>query len=419
MTATPKAQDAIPVLDLRAQYAGIREEIRSALDEVLSSQQFILGPQLAALEQEVARYCGRRFGIGVGSGTDALMLALQACGVEPADEVIVPTFSFIATAGAVTALGARPVFADIQPDTCNLDPTRIESKITPRTRALIPVHLYGLPAEMDPILAIAARHGLKVIEDNAQAIGATYRGRKTGSFGELGCISFYPSKNLGAYGDAGMIVADSEELAARLRSLRDHGQSGKYVSAEPGWNSRLDEVQAAVLRVKLRHLDHWQAARQAHAARYTELLGGVPGVATPLVPSGSDHVYHQYTIRIPGQAAASGVATDRGIPHNDAVVGAGPRPRPERATANVGVGFSPPSRDRVQQFLAARGIASNVYYPVPLHLQPAYTALGYQRGDLPVAERAADEVLSLPMYPELTPEQIERVAAAIASTLRE
>ena len=365
------------MLDLKAQYAAIGAEIRAAVDEVLAAQQFILGPQLAALEQEVARYCGRRFGVGVASGTDALMLALHACGVGPGDEVIVPAFSFIATAGAASRLGARPAFVDIEPSTFNLDPGQIEARITPKTRAIITVHLYGLPADMEPIVSLAARRGLAVVEDNAQAIGASYKGRKTGSLGTLGCISFYPSKNLGAYGDAGMIVTDAEELAGRLRSLRNHGQieKAKYVSGELGWNSRLDEIQAAVLRVKLRHLDRWKAARQAHAAQYNELLGRLPGVVTPVVPPGSEHVYYQYTIRVP-------------------------------------------ARDRVKQFLADRGISTVVYYPVPLHLQPLYAALGYKHGDLPAAERASGEVLSLPMYAELRREQIERVADAVAAALR-
>ena len=332
--------------------------------------------QGAALEQELARYCGRRFGIGVASGTDALLLALRVCGIGRGDEVIVPAFTFIATAGAVSMLGARPVFVDIEPGTFNLDPALLEAKISPKTRAVVAVHLYGLPAAMDAILEVTARRGLKVIEDNAQAIGASYRGRKAGSLGELGCLSFYPSKNLGAYGDAGMIVTDSEEIAARLRLLRDHGQTRKYVSKEQGWNSRLDEIQAAVLRVKLRHLDRWKASRQAHATEYNALLGRLPGVVTPQVPDGSEHVYHQYTIRVPG-------------------------------------------RDRVREFLAGRGIASGIYYPVPLHLQPLYAGLGHKRGDLPESERAADEVLSLPVYPELTSEQIARVAEAVAAALRD
>ncbi len=375
MTApSGKAQEAIPAVNLRAQYAAIGAEIRAAIEDVLASQQFILGPQLAALEPEVAQVCGRRFGIGVGSGTDALVLALRACGIGRGDEVIVPAFSFIATAGAVSLLGARPVFVEIDARTFNLDPARIESCITLKTRAIIPVHLYGLPAEMDAILQLAARRGLAVIEDNAQAIGASYRGRRTGALGRLGCLSFYPSKNLGAYGDAGMIVTESQEWAARLRLLRDHGQARKYVSEEQGWNSRLDEIQAAVLRVKLRHLESWKAARQAHAAEYNNLLGQIPGVITPAVPEGCEHVYYQYTIRVA-------------------------------------------ERDSVQRALASRGIATTVYYPVPLHLQPLYAALGYKRGDLPEAERASNEVLSLPMYPELRPEQIARVAEAVAAAL--
>jgi len=377
MNATPgETVEPIPLVDLRAQYAPIADEICAAVDDVIGSQQFILGPQGAALEQELARYCGRRFGIGVASGTDALLLALRVCGIGRGDEVIVPAFTFIATAGAVSMLGARPVFVDVEPGTFNLDPALLEAKISPKTRAVVAVHLYGLPAAMDSILEVAARRGLKVIEDNAQAIGASYRGRKTGSLGELGCLSFYPSKNLGAYGDAGMIVTDSEEIAARLRLLRDHGQSRKYVSEEQGWNSRLDEIQAAVLRVKLRHLDRWKASRQAHADEYNALLGRLPGVVTPQVPEGSEHVYHQYTIRVP-------------------------------------------ERDRVREFLAGRGIASGVYYPVPLHLQPLYAGLGHKRGELPESERAADEVLSLPVYPELTSEQIARVAEAVAAALHD
>ncbi len=389
------APQPIPLLDLREQYAAIGDEIRAAINEVLASQQFILGPQVAALEQEVARHCARGFGIGVGSGTDALVLALRACGIGRSDEVIVPAFSFIASAGAVSLLGAKPVFVDIDSHTYNIDPAQIESRITAKTRAIVPVHLYGLPADMEPILQLAAGRGLAVIEDNAQAIGATYKGRKTGSMGQLGCISFYPSKNLGAYGDAGMIVTDSQDMAARLRRLRHHGQSRKYVSEELGWNSRLDEIQAAVLRVKLRHLDGWKAARQVHAAHYNKLLAGVQGVTTPAVPPLSEHVYHQYTIRIQR------------------------RPREEASPSQTrsAPGHQTSLRDRVQQVLAEQAIASTIYYPVPLHLQPIYGSLGYKRGDFPEVERAADEVLSLPMYPELTPEQIARVAAAVTRAL--
>jgi len=255
------------MLDLRAQYESIAPEIRAAIDEVLAAQQFVLGPRCEAFEHEVAQACGTRYGVGVASGTEALELALHACGVSAGDEVIVPAFTFIATGSAVTSLGARPVFADIEPATFNLDPSQLELRITPRTRAIVVVHLFGLAADMDPILALAAKHDIPVIEDNAQSIGASYHGRKTGSMGRAGCLSFYPTKNLGAYGDAGMIVTDDEKLATRLRTLRNHGQTGRYLSTERGWNSRLDELQAAILRVKIRHLADWTAARQSPVTR--------------------------------------------------------------------------------------------------------------------------------------------------------
>jgi UDP-2-acetamido-2-deoxy-ribo-hexuluronate aminotransferase len=377
------------MLDLHAQYESIAPEIRAALDEVLAAQQFILGPQGDALEREVAEACGVRHAVGVASGTEALELALHACGVGAGDEVIVPAFTFIATGSAVSALGARPVFADIEPATFNLDPTQIEARITPRTRAIVVVHLFGLAADMDPILALAQKRNIPVIEDNAQSIGASYHGRKTGSMGRAGCLSFYPSKNLGAYGDAGMIVTDDEKLAARLRSLRNHGQTGRYLSTERGWNSRLDELQAAVLRVKLRHLGDWTAARQAHARRYEALLADLPGITLPRVPADREHVYYLYTIRVEGRK-----------PKNDAA---------GEAT----------NSDLVQQRLAERGIASMVYYPVPLHLQPLYASLGGKPGDLRVSERAAREVLSIPLYPELTQTQIERVAQVIREAIRD
>src|ERR1039457_942080 len=282
------AAEVIPMLDLRAQYETIAPEIRAAVDEVITAQQFVLGPRCEAFEQEIAHTCGVRCGIGVASGTEALELALHACGVGAADEVVVPAFTFIATGSAVSALGARPVFADIEHGSFNLDPDQIELRITPRTRAIVVVHVFGLAADMDPILAVAAKHGIPVIEDNAQSLGAGYQGRKTGSMGRLGCLSFYPSKNLGGYGDAGMIVTGDEKLATRLRALRNHGQTGRYVRSERGWNSRLDELQAAILRVKLRHLADWTAARQAHARLYDSLLGDVPGILLPRVPAGSE-----------------------------------------------------------------------------------------------------------------------------------
>ena len=385
--APPRAPaETIPMLDLRAQFDAIAPEIRAAVEEVLTAQQFVLGPQGEALEQEIARACGTQYAVGVASGTEALELGLHACGVGAGDEVIVPAFTFIATGSAVSALGARPEFVDIEPGTFNLDPEQIETRITARTRAIIVVHLFGLAANMDPILAVAAKHGISVIEDNAQSLGATYHGQKTGSMGRLGCLSFYPSKNLGAYGDAGMIVTNDEKLTVRLRALRNHGQAGRYLSTERGWNSRMDELQAAILRVKLRHLPQWTATRQAHARLYNSLLDDLPGILLPRVPPGREHVYYLYTIRVEERTAGRGKAASR---ENEA------------------------RSDLVQKRLKERGIASTVYYPVPLHLQPLYAPLGGAPGDLRISERAAREVLSIPLYPELTGEQIERVAQEV------
>jgi dTDP-4-amino-4,6-dideoxygalactose transaminase len=367
--------EPVPQLDLAAQYAAIGAEIRAAVEKVLASQQFVLGREGAAFEQEIAKLCGVAHGVGLASGTDALILALRACRVRAGDELLLPPFTFVATGSAVSALGAIPVFADIRPETYNVDPSELERRVTPRTRAIVVVHLYGLAADMDPILAFAKSRKLPVIEDNAQAIGASYKGRRTGSLGDAACFSFYPTKNLGAYGDAGLVTTNSAEIAARIRTLRNHGQTGKYLSSEPGWNSRLDEIQAAILRVKLRHLANWQRARQANAAEYTRLLNQIPGVMPPMAPEGYEHVFHQYTIRV------------------------------ER-------------RDALQQFLSERKIGSTVYYPHPLHLQPLYASLGHKAGDFPHAERAAQEVLSLPMYPELRKEQIARVVETIAEFLK-
>src|SRR6266436_5461370 len=278
--------EPVPQLDLSAQYAAIGVEIRTAVERVMASQQFVLGREGAALEEEIALLCGVAHGVGVASGTDALILALRACGVEAGDEVLLPTSTFVATGSAVSALGAKPVFADIRPETYNLDPSELERRVTSRTRAIIAVHLYGLAADTDPILAFAKARRLPVIEDNAQAIGASYKGRRIGSLGVAACVSFYPTKNLGAYGDAGMVVSNSKELSERIRTLRNHGQTAKYFSSEPGWNNRLDELQAAILRVKLRHLSNWQRARQASAAEYTRLLNQVPGVMPPVTPEG-------------------------------------------------------------------------------------------------------------------------------------
>ena len=371
----PNPPSPIPILDLAAQFESIQAEVRAAVEQVLRGGHFILGPQVEAFEREIAAACGSLHAVGVASGTDALILALRAAGVQAGDEVIVPAFSYIATADAVSLLGAKPVFCDVLADTFNLDAAQIESRITARTKAIVPVHLYGQAADMARILPIARAAGLAVIEDAAQSIGATFQGQQAGSMGDFGCLSFYPTKNLGACGDAGAIVTSSPEAAARLRSLRGHGTAtNKYISEEQGWNSRLDELQAAILRVKLRHLAKWTAARQAHAASYDRLLRGVQGVTTPRVAPGSTHVYHQYTIRVAG-------------------------------------------REQVQKHLAAAGIASAVYYPVPLHLQPMYGHLAYQPGSMPQAERAAIEVLSLPIYPELTEQQIERVATEVTQAI--
>jgi dTDP-4-amino-4,6-dideoxygalactose transaminase len=374
-TLVSQTSEAIPALDLKAQYASIREEIRAAVDAVLDNQHFILGPEVKALEDEIALYLGARFGVGLASGTDALILALRACDVGPGDEVICPSFTFIATADGISLLGGTPVFVDIDPATFTMDPSKIEASITSRTKAIIPVHLYGQAAEMEAILEIARRKGLRIIEDNAQAIGATCNGKKVAGLGDIGCLSFFPSKNLGCCGDGGMVVTHSEVLTKRLRSLRSHGSVKKYFSEEQGWNSRLDELQAAIVRVKLRHLDSWSSKRREKAALYDSLLKDVPGVQVPRVASWASHVYHQYTIRVA-------------------------------------------RRDHLQSFLANRGIASTVYYPTPIHLQPIYKSLGYKPGDFPETERAAAEVLSLPIYPELTEEQIQRVADTIAEAVR-
>lgn len=376
MSATVKLHMQVPILDLKAQYETIRDEVREAIDQALEKQHFILGPEVKALEQEIAQFCGCKYGVGVASGTDALILGLKACGIGPGDEVVVPSFTFIATAGAVSALGATPVFADIEPDNFNIDPSQVEPLITARTRAIVPVHLYGQMADMGPLLQVAKAHNLKVVEDTAQALGATCRGKRAASFGDVGCISFFPSKNLGAYGDGGMVVTDSEEIYRHLLSLRAHGSTKKYFSLEQGWNSRLDELQAAILRVKLRHLEQWCEQRRAVADRYDRLLSRVPGVVVPTRSDSSEHVFHQYTIRVP-------------------------------------------QRDVIQKTLAEQGVSTMVYYPVPIHLQPIYSVLGYRPGSLPATETACREALSLPMFPELTEQQMEYVVDMLTLALNE
>ncbi|MGQ9713038.1 MAG: DegT/DnrJ/EryC1/StrS family aminotransferase [Desulfotomaculales bacterium] len=368
----------IPVLDLTRQYNTIRKEIDAAVARVLSSGRFILGSEVEAFEQEVAEYLGVRHAIGVASGTDALLLSLRALGIGPRDAVVVPSFTFFATAGVVHNVGATPVFVDIDPHTLNIDPRNVEERLATdptlraKTKAIIPVHLYGQMADMDEIMAIAREYELFVIEDAAQAIGAEYRGRKAGSIGHLGCFSFFPTKNLGAYGDGGMVVTNDDELAERVRMLRVHGARPKYYHHLVGYNSRLDALQAAILRAKLPHLPEWSAARQRLAARYDELLREIDGLVLPYRATDRTHIFHQYTIRVLGG-----------------------------------------KRDALRAYLAEQGIATEVYYPLPLHLQPCFRHLSYREGDLPESERASREVLSLPMFPELTEEEQGYVAEEI------
>jgi len=372
---------AVPLLNLKAQYAAIRDEVRTAIDRVLESQVFILGPEVEALEGEVAAYCQCAHGVGVSSGTDALLVSLMAIGIGPGDEVITTPFTFFATAGAIARLGARPVFVDIDPWTYNIDPAKIAAAITKRTRAIIPVHLYGQVADMDPIMAIAQEAGLIVIEDAAQAIGAGYRGRRAGSIGHLGCLSFFPSKNLGGYGDGGMVVTNDHNLADRIKLLRTHGYRPKYYNKVVGGNFRLDEIQAAVLRVKLRHLDDWTEARQSNAESYRRRLReaglviptwngrslrGRRGLVLPEDSGNGRHIYNQFVIR-----------TGR--------------------------------RERMFKYLNDNKIGTEVYYPVPLHLQECFAGLGYKKGNFEASERAADETLALPIYPELTESMMRTV----------
>lgn len=361
----------LPLIDLAAQYRLIKPEIDAAILEVLQSGRFILGANVAALEAEIAAYLGVKYAIGVASGTDALIIALRASGVQPGDEVIVPAYSFFATAGAVLNIGAVPVFADIDPVTYTIDPAQIEAQITPKTRAIIPVHLYGHPAEMDSILELARTHNLKVIEDNAQAFGAVYRGRKTGSLGDAGCLSFFPTKNLGAYGDAGMIVTNHRQLAETAGMLHTHGWKKKYFPEMLGYNSRLDEIQAAVLRVKLRYVEQWNTQRRYLAEEYTRRLSAI-GILTPVEAAACTHVYHLYIIR----------ASDR---------------------------------PRLQAALKEHGIASEVYYPQPLHWAEPCRFLRARAGHLPAAEAASAQTLALPLDVGFTLAQIDAVVSIVGA----
>lgn len=365
----------VPLLDLKQQYETIENEALAAIAEVLATTAFAGGPFVARFEKNFAKFCQCRYAVGVGSGTDALWIALRGLGVGAGDEVITVPNSFIATAEAISQCGATPVFVDVDPRTCTLNPDLLEAAITPRTKAIIPVHLYGQMADMDSILIIAAKHDLPVIEDAAQAHGAEYKKRRAGSLGRAGCFSFYPGKNLGAYGEAGAVVTNDEKLAEGMRIFRDHGQQHKYHHSVIGWNSRMDGIQGAVLDVKLGHLPRWNAARRINAALYTALLADGKGIVIPREAEYTKHVYHIYPIRLQ-------------------------------------------NRDQVLSSLADKGISCGIHYPVPIHLQPAYAGLGLGKGLFPVAESQAREQLSLPMFPELTEQQIRYVAEEIKQVVK-
>lgn len=364
----------IPILDLKRQYDTIGKEVEENVINVLRSGSYILGENVKNLEQEMAKYCGVKNAVSCANGTDALQLALRALDIGAGDEVITVAFTFVATTESIGIVGAKPVFIEIDPDTYNLDINEIEKKITPKTKAILPVHLYGQPADMDPIVELAKKYNLYVIEDCAQAIGAEYKGKKVGSFGDIGCFSFFPTKNLGAFGDGGMITTNSDYLAKRLVALRNHGGAVRYYHDELGLNSRLDEIQAAILRVKAKHIDNWNKKRRENAYRYNELLKDVEGVVTPKELDGTNCVYHQYTIQVP-------------------------------------------NRDEVHKYLQEHGVGAMIYYPVPLHLQKLHANLGGKEGDLPVTEDKTKLVMSLPMFPELTPEEQKQVVETIKDAL--
>ena len=378
----------VPFFDLSPQFQMIEDEVKSALDEVFKSQQFILGQKVELLEQAIARYCQTRYAIGVASGSDALLLSLMALGIGPGDEVLIPPFTFFATAGAVSRVGATPVFVDIDPATYNIDSSQIEKKITPRTKAIIPVHLFGQCVDMDPLLKIGQERRLFIIEDAAQALGAEYKpdafkGRRAGEMGVLGCFSFYPTKNLGAFGDAGMVVTNDPQLAEKIRLLRAHGSKPKYYHQWIGINSRLDTLQAAVLLVKCKYLEGRTLERQKRARQYSvlfnDLLPSVPGLQLPTTQYENRHIFNQYVIRVP-------------------------------------------QRDGLRKFLTEEGIGTDIYYPLPLHLQACYAFLNYQQGDFPVSEKASRETLALPIFPELTEDQqtlvVDRIKAFYKNRVR-
>lgn len=363
-----------PLLDLVAQYQTIKPEIDAAIQRVLDSGHFILGPEVNAFEEEIAAYLGVKSGIGVASGTDALILALRALDIGPGDEVIIPAYTFFATISAILHVGATPVLVDIEPEAYCIDLNQVQSRITPNTRAIIPVHLYGHPADMTSLKELVSGTGIKIIEDNAQALGADHNGMKTGAIGDIGCLSFFPSKNLGGYGDGGMVVTDDAEIAKKIKMLRTHGWQKKYFPEFLGYNSRLDALQAAILRVKLRHLDSWNDQRRELAKIYRERLSHLSGITPPIELPGNKHVYHLFVLRV----------------------------------AN---------RDQVQARIKQQGIASGVYYPQPIHLTQACRELDYQRGNFPVSENATDESLAIPIFPEISADQIEALISGIENSL--
>lgn len=363
----------IPMVDLKTQYLALREEIDRGILQALEATQFILGPNVRAFEEEAAAYLGTGHAVSVASGTDALHLALIAAGIKPGDEVITSPFTFIATAEAILYVGAQPVFVDIDPHTFNLDPERVAAAITPRTRAILPVHLFGQPADMDALTKLAEHHGLTMVEDCAQSFGAQSGGRQTGTMGAAGCFSFFPSKNLGCYGDGGLISTDSADMAEHLRVLRNHGSWQRYHHSELGYNSRLDEIQAVILRIKLKHIDDFNKGRRRVAQRYSQALATIEGVTPPHEAVAGEHVYHQYTLLSP-------------------------------------------HRDKIMSALQAAGIASAVYYPIPLHQQDVFAA-EYRGVQLPIAEHVASQCLSLPVYPELADADVDRILEAIRACL--
>jgi len=365
----------VPLVDLRRQYEDIKDEVKKVIEEVLESGEYILGENVRKFEQEFANYCEVKYGVGVNSGSDALTLALKAVGVKSGDEVITVPNSFVSTANCIVFSGAQPVFVDIDPETLNLDPERLKEAITKKTKAIIVVHFHGHPADMDSIKEIAEKYGIYIIEDACQAHGALYKGRKVGSLGDVACFSFYPTKNLGGYGDGGIIVTNNEELADKVRSLRNYGRVAPYIYKILGYNSRLDELQAAILRVKLKHLDKWIDQRRRNASIYSQYLAEIPEIAVPIEKEYAKHVYWVYSIR-----------TKR--------------------------------RDEIQKFLSKNGIETMIHYPIPIHLQECYSYLGYTEGTFPITEKISKEMLSLPMFPELTEEEIRYVVQVIKQAIK-